>query len=441
MSDLAQLALDPGDRILIFAPHPDDETIATGGIIQKAVEMGLPVRLVYFTYGDNNETSFIVYRKRPVAPGKAVQQMGLVRHGEALAATGALGLRPDQVTFLGYPDFRCLKIWTEHWGDCEPCESMFTHTNRVPYPNALRPGAPYRGEEVLADIERMLCDFATGYGAPTKVFVSHPGDHNPDHLALYLFVRVALLNLRSQMQPEVVPFLVHHPEWPLPPGYNPGLGLEPPDRLRNENKWIVNRLAPEQVALKRAALQKHQTQYRVSASYLDSFMRANELFGDLPQRVLQPGSMEAFQATSSSLLAKIPPELTASERAKWVGVERRAVWLEGDQAVIAVDFTGRLGNDVAASAYLFGYRPDRPFAAMPKMQLHLSRVRHTVLDGSRRIANPHSRLTRTPQGFVVRAPLESLGNPTHIFGSVRTYAGKVPLDWIAWRLVEIPDAR
>ena len=430
-----ELTFDPSDRILIFAPHPDDETIATGGVIQKAVAMGLPIHLVYFTYGDNNETSFIVYRKRPVAPGKAVQQMGLVRYGEGLAATGVLGLRPDQVTFLGYPDFRCLAIWTEHWGDCEPCSSMFTHTTQVPYANAFRPGTPYRGEEVLADVEKMICDFR-----PTKIFTSHPGDHNPDHLALYLFVRVAMLNLRSQLQPALIPFLVHHPEWPKPAGFNPGLTLEPPARLANEGGWRVNRLTPEEVERKRTALQKHQTQYAVSGSYLDSFIRANELFGDLPTRALRAGSMEAFNATGPDAPATIPPELTATERAKWVGVERRAVWTEGEQVVIAVDFTGRLGNDVAAAAYLFGYRPDKPFGEMPKMQLHMSNLSYSIQDGSRRITNPQAELVRTRRGFVVRATLGSLGNPTHIFGSVRTYASKVPLDWIAWRLLEVPQA-
>jgi hypothetical protein len=238
----------------------------------------------------------------------------------------------------------------------------------------------------------------------------------------------------------VIPYLVHHPAWPLPAGYNPGLALAPPDRLAHEGGWRVNPLTPEQVARKRAALQKHQTQYKMSAGYLDSFLRSNELFGDLPMRALQPGSMAAFHAehTSSEGALHMPPELTNSERAKWVGIERRAVWQERDSVVIAVEFTGRLGNDVAASAYLFGYRPDRPFAEMPKLNLRLSKLRHTVMDGSRRIVHPQAELTRTPRGFVISAPLASLGSPTHIMGSVRTYAGKVPLDWIAWRIVEVP---
>ena len=122
--------------------------------------------------------------------------MGLIRHGEAVAAAAILGLSPDQLIFLGYPDFRTLKIWNEHWGDAPACESMFTRTTIVPYDNAFRPGTPYKADEILADIETVIREFK-----PTVIFTSHPGDHNPDHLSLYLFTRVALWNLAEELQP------------------------------------------------------------------------------------------------------------------------------------------------------------------------------------------------------------------------------------------------
>ncbi|MGO9610231.1 MAG: PIG-L deacetylase family protein, partial [Verrucomicrobiia bacterium] len=55
--------LTPDDRIIIFAPHPDDESIGCGGIIQQALALKVPVRIVWLTYGDNNEWSFFLYRK------------------------------------------------------------------------------------------------------------------------------------------------------------------------------------------------------------------------------------------------------------------------------------------------------------------------------------------------------------------------------------------
>ena len=56
--------LSNNDRILILAPHPDDETIGTGGIIQEALRLNIPIKVVYFTNGDNNEVSFIIYERR-----------------------------------------------------------------------------------------------------------------------------------------------------------------------------------------------------------------------------------------------------------------------------------------------------------------------------------------------------------------------------------------
>ncbi len=205
--------LGQDDRILVFAPHPDDETLGCAGVIQEAVAMKLPVRIVWLTYGDNNEWSFMMYRRRFVLMPGSVREMGEVRHDEGVAAAKVLGVEPDQLAFLGYPDFGTLTIWYRHWANQPPLESMLTRVTKVPYANAFRPGAPYKGEDILHDIETNLREFK-----PTKVFVSHPSDHNVDHQALYLFTRVALWDLESEMCPEVYPYLVHFAHWPVPEG-------------------------------------------------------------------------------------------------------------------------------------------------------------------------------------------------------------------------------
>ena len=84
---MEDLQLSANDRILILAPHPDDEVLGAGGVIQKAVSMKLPVKVVFLTYGDSNQWSFLLYRKHPVFMPGAVQSMGLVRKDEAIAAS------------------------------------------------------------------------------------------------------------------------------------------------------------------------------------------------------------------------------------------------------------------------------------------------------------------------------------------------------------------
>lgn len=229
---LPPVVLSPQDRVLVLAPHPDDEVLGCGGILERAAVMHLPVRVVLFTYGDFNEWSFLLYRHHPVLSSSAVRGMGEVRHDEAISAAAALGVSPTNLTFLGYPDFGTLHIWQEHWSQEPPYESILTRAVQVPYANALRPGAPHKGEEVLRDLEAVFREFR-----PTKVFVSHPADHHPDHMALYLFTRVALWNLDAEMRPEISPYLVHFKGWPNPQGRNPSLALEPPEAFMKRIPW------------------------------------------------------------------------------------------------------------------------------------------------------------------------------------------------------------
>ena len=175
------------DRVLVLAPHPDDESIGAGAAIQKALAAGAQVRIVFLTTGDFNETSWVLYDKTlDLSPANA-ERLAIQRHQEALNAAKALGVPEKDVRFLGYPDSGTLDIFLRTWGDVPPLQAPITDATAVPYAFAVTPGAPYRGESVLADLKAQIADFK-----PTMVIVSHPGDVHPDHQAFYLFTRVAL---------------------------------------------------------------------------------------------------------------------------------------------------------------------------------------------------------------------------------------------------------
>src|SRR5207247_1216489 len=167
--------LGRGDRVFGVPPHPDDEALACGGLIQRARKMRLPVRVVFLTYGDSNEWSFAVYRKHPVVVPRAVRAMGLVRHDEAVAADRILGLDPAGLTFLGYPDFGTFEIWTEHWGEKPPLRSKLTRVTAVPYPSAFRPGAPAAAVPAARHVE-LAGSPAIGAGAQAG---GAPGARDP----------------------------------------------------------------------------------------------------------------------------------------------------------------------------------------------------------------------------------------------------------------------
>jgi LmbE family N-acetylglucosaminyl deacetylase len=92
------------DRLLIIAPHPDDESLAAGGLIQRALKAGAAVRVVFLTSGDNNPwpQRFVERRLRIGANDRV--RWAERRRREAIAALAVLGVDDGSIRFLGLPD-------------------------------------------------------------------------------------------------------------------------------------------------------------------------------------------------------------------------------------------------------------------------------------------------------------------------------------------------
>jgi LmbE family N-acetylglucosaminyl deacetylase len=421
------------DRILILAPHPDDEVLGCAGVVQAALRQKRPVRIVYFTNGDNNEWAFLLYRRHPVLIPAAMRAMGEMRRTEALAAGRALGISPKDQVFLGYPDFGTLTIWNQHWGAEPPHRSMLTRVMAVPYANAFRPGAPYKGEEILQDLKTIFRGFK-----PTQIFVSHPADHHADHRALYLFTRVALWELAAEMQPKLHPYLVHFKGWPRPLKYRPNDELTPPSFFGNQIPWQSYELIPDEVETKHRALEAHASEVKSTPALL-AFVRPNELFGDFPALHLpsapaesRPGEKESFGP-----LAAGQAFLSAEEQARFVGIEERMIRLENNHLVVQVRLSRPLARATEVSIQAFGFRPDRPFGEMPKIHVQLGELKTRVLDQGRKLPQGKVAVERNGREITVRIPLAELGWPDRILTSVHTYLGAVPLDWVSWREIDL----
>ena len=83
--------------VLVFAPHPDDETLACGGTIAGQVRNGRDVRVVFMTDGGRPESE----RRGPASAGTP-QDMCQVRRREAERAASALGVPGQNLIFLGF---------------------------------------------------------------------------------------------------------------------------------------------------------------------------------------------------------------------------------------------------------------------------------------------------------------------------------------------------
>ncbi|MEJ5198338.1 MAG: hypothetical protein WHX53_05410, partial [Anaerolineae bacterium] len=93
---------------------------------------------------------------------------------------------------------------------------------------------------------------------------------------------------------------------------------------------------------------------------------------------------------------------------------------------------------VALSAYLFGYRPDRPFAGMPKIHVRVGELSDAVYDQTRELKDTGVQVRRDARDIILRVPLALLGGPDRVFLYARTYLGELPLDSAAWQVLYLP---
>jgi LmbE family N-acetylglucosaminyl deacetylase len=151
-----------GDRLLVFAPHPDDETLAAGELIQSARDSGVSVRVAFATDGDNNPWPQRWLERRWRIGAVERERWGARRRAEAISALHRLGFdQADAACFLGWPDqglTECLM----------------------------------RDDDA---VDRLIAEIANF--APTHVVLPTLADRHPDHSALRVMLELALLRSAS----------------------------------------------------------------------------------------------------------------------------------------------------------------------------------------------------------------------------------------------------
>src|SRR3569833_3514678 len=212
----------PYQSLLIFAPHPDDETLGAGGLMYQATHSGCPVHVVIISNGDGFRIGVSRdFLKINVEPADFVKY-GYLRQGESRTALAILGIKPEQISFLGYPDRGMMPKLTTNWSRSTPYQSHYTAAKNSPYSDSPTPKALYCGEQVLEDIEAQMETVK-----PTDIYITHPSDDRPDHAADSIFVRPALDRLRAKGEPwaqtaRLHYYLVQRCDWPLPLGLHEG---------------------------------------------------------------------------------------------------------------------------------------------------------------------------------------------------------------------------
>lgn len=416
------------DKVLILAPHPDDEAIGVAGVIQRAREKGAAVRVACFTNGDHNELAFIAYEKRIVFRKGAFIHFGQLRRKETLEAMKFLGLDAKDVLFMGYPDFGTMEILTRYWGKTKPFRYLLTRISQVPYPECVSPGAPYVGESILNDLKKVISGFE-----PTKIFVSHPVDSNRDHRSLYLFLRVALWDLADKMkEPQVYPYLIHVVGWPLPRGFHPELRLVPPLKLKDADiNWEVLELSESEVAKKNQSITFYKSQIACNPPYLFTFARRSEMFGDYPAIKLKMSEGNDFQWNADDLTGD-----SGSIFASKLVISKVSYAQTSKDLLIKIDLRRKRNKNFGLSVFLLGYSKTNDFALMPKINLRIG-VRGLQIKEKRQVLFvKNAWLSYQGNSLLLKIPLSLLGYPDYMLAAAYTKIKDLSLDDTAWRIVE-----
>ena len=255
------------DRVLILAPHPDDESLATGGLIQRAVKAGAKVRVALVTDGDNNPWPQRFVERRLKIRRKDRARWGRRRRKEALAALARLGLDRKCTRFLGLPDQGI---------------------------TGLLLGAD---EKALAAIRAEIKEWR-----PTLLVAPSSGDAHPDHSAIFVLAQLALAQLAETKQtpPRVLRYVIHAP------------------RRLGERRRVTLHLSDEEIQSKREAILCHDSQMALSRKRFTGYAREQEVFyADAPTT-----ATSSHHAVASAELARGALQLhlrLRSSRARFAG--------------------------------------------------------------------------------------------------------------------------
>ncbi len=209
-----------GDKILIFSPHPDDETIAVGGYIYDAEKVGAEVKIVLATDGDKR--------------GLRDQ-----RYAEFRQATGLLGVKDSDLVFLGHPDGSL---------------------------NSVDEGVLQR------EFQTQITNFQ-----PSVIFYPYPHDDHPDHAYTGQVAKKATAGLATLDYQ----YLVHKNYFPQPQTYHPDDYLLPPIKLVTfDREWQRYMVSSQTEAVEKRASEVYKTQMKnpLIRELFYSMIRKNELF-------------------------------------------------------------------------------------------------------------------------------------------------------------------
>jgi len=186
------------EKMIVFAPHPDDETLACGGTIIKKLQEGLNVYIILMT--DGRHSHDLILRIKEPSP----EQIARIRTAEFKEATMILGVNPENKLLLGFEDTKLGQHMTE-------------------------------AKKIVVEILLKI--------SPSEVYLPYRSDGPEDHRSTYEIVRDSITRTNTH------PRIFEYPVWAVWDGKIPQHGLK-------VQKVDVSR----ELAKKKEAVSKYKSQ-------------------------------------------------------------------------------------------------------------------------------------------------------------------------------------
>lgn len=183
------------NKVMVFSPHEDDESIGCAGIIREAVENGSSLKMVLVTTGD-------------YSPPETRAQL-------TISAMAELGLAQENIIYLGYGDYQVLgpaylskdqpdKVFPGRYGS----ETYgFPDIGIYDY-HFLKTGshAAYTRNNIFNDIYSVIKEYL-----PDDIYVTSQMESHPDHSTTALFVISAIIELKKTVDysPRVHEYMIY----------------------------------------------------------------------------------------------------------------------------------------------------------------------------------------------------------------------------------------
>ena len=157
------IADPPSGKVLVLAPHPDDDVFGCGGALAKHIDQGDEIQVIYLCdgrSGTKRSTTEIVR-----------EELKKTRRSEAQAAAEILGIPPDNLSFWGYRD-----------------NNLFAN------------------KTTTKALTQVIADFM-----PRTIYLPHPADSHADHEATAAVLAKTLRAIGTDLPSEIWSYEVWQP--------------------------------------------------------------------------------------------------------------------------------------------------------------------------------------------------------------------------------------